>query len=150
LSVLASALRKRGFTFQSASPYFLNKNWQTRKGTPPNDTGGYGAGTGAGTMGAAYNFNLLAHDPGGFAHNSTYAKRLIFDSILWVATGSTTLTPGLTIADIVADTTAIPTYANLVASSDGSLTDFTGANSIAIRNAAIAWLTNGSPVFIRP
>ena len=32
-------------------------------------------------MGAAFNFNLLEHDPGGYAHNRYYAKRLIWDSI---------------------------------------------------------------------
>ena len=143
LDVLASALRKRGFTFQSASPYFNNKNWQTSKngGT----TGGYGPGiAGANTMGAAFNFNLLVHDPGGFAHNSTYAKRLLIDSILWIATGSTTLPPGQTIADIINNTTLVPTYADLVATSDGVPINFTGTASTGIRNAAIAWLTNGT------
>lgn len=33
------------------------------------------------TMGAAFNLNLLAHDPGGYAHNRYYSKRLIWDAI---------------------------------------------------------------------
>lgn len=37
--------------------------------------------TGNERMGAAYNYNLLKHEPGAFVHNSLYAKRLIFDSI---------------------------------------------------------------------
>jgi len=41
------------------------------------------AGTGDKNMGAAYNLNLLAHDPGAYTHNRTYAKRLIWDSIDW-------------------------------------------------------------------
>jgi hypothetical protein len=32
-------------------------------------------------MGAAFNFNLLEHDPGAFTHNRFYVKRLVFDSI---------------------------------------------------------------------
>lgn len=39
------------------------------------------AGTFKDVMGAAFNLNLLAHDPGGYAHNRFYAKRLIWDSI---------------------------------------------------------------------
>ena len=35
-------------------------------------------------MGAAFNYNLLHHDFGAFAHNSLYAKRLIYDSIDWL------------------------------------------------------------------
>ena len=38
---------------------------------------------GAFNMGAAFNMNLAAHDPGGFAHNRFYYKRLIWDSIDW-------------------------------------------------------------------
>lgn len=55
------------------------------------------AGTGQDLMGAAYNYNLLAHEPGAFVHNSLYAKRLIFDSIDWLDNGS--LDGQITIAD---------------------------------------------------
>jgi hypothetical protein len=41
-------------------------------------------GTGQNNMGAAFNFNLLEHDPGAYAHNRMYVKRLIYDSIDWV------------------------------------------------------------------
>ena len=40
-------------------------------------------GTGPNNMGAAFNLNLLIHDPGAYAHNRYYAKRLIWDSIDW-------------------------------------------------------------------
>ncbi|MCE5211027.1 MAG: hypothetical protein LLG40_05695 [Deltaproteobacteria bacterium] len=40
-------------------------------------------GTGEKNMGAAYNLNLLIHDPGAYTHNRLYAKRLIWDSIDW-------------------------------------------------------------------
>lgn len=42
------------------------------------------ADTGKDRMGAAYNYNLLIHEPGAFVHNSLYSKRLIFDSIDWL------------------------------------------------------------------
>ncbi len=38
-------------------------------------------------MGAAFNLNLLLHDPGGYAHNRFYAKRLIWDSIDYIDDG---------------------------------------------------------------
>lgn len=62
------------------------KNWLTGAGaytwngkscTPPVDGA---AGTGEANMGAAFNFNTLFHDYGAFAHNSSYVKRLLYDS----------------------------------------------------------------------
>ncbi len=41
-------------------------------------------GNGKDNMGAAFNLNLLHHDPGGYAHNRFYVKRLIYDSIDWM------------------------------------------------------------------
>lgn len=41
-------------------------------------------GTGPNNMGAAYNYNLLWHEFGAFAHNRLYVKRLIYDSISWL------------------------------------------------------------------
>jgi hypothetical protein len=43
-----------------------------------------GVDTGPNNMGAAFNYNLLYHDFGAFAHNRYYAKRLIYDSISWL------------------------------------------------------------------
>ena len=37
-----------------------------------------------GDLGAAHNYNYLHHEAGAYAHNSKYAKRLIFDSIDWL------------------------------------------------------------------
>ncbi|MDD2897993.1 MAG: cytochrome c3 family protein [Desulfuromonadaceae bacterium] len=39
------------------------------------------------SMGAAYNFYMLYYDPGAFAHNRRYVKRLIFDSMDWLDDG---------------------------------------------------------------
>jgi hypothetical protein len=42
---------------------------------------------GAYTMGATYNYSAVANDPGSYAHNATYAKRLLYDSIDWLDDG---------------------------------------------------------------
>jgi len=44
-------------------------------------------GGGANTMGAFFNASLLQNESGAFAHNSVYAKRLIYDSIDWLNNG---------------------------------------------------------------
>lgn len=41
----------------------------------------YGLDQWKNVMGAAFNLNLVAHDPGATAHNRRYARRLIYDSI---------------------------------------------------------------------
>jgi len=66
------------YAYQDKFPYFPNFfpatiNWEA-----------FGAGTGPNMMGVAYNFNLLAHDYGAFAHNSLYAKRIVYDSLEWL------------------------------------------------------------------
>ncbi|ACH40349.1 lipoprotein cytochrome c [Citrifermentans bemidjiense Bem] len=45
-------------------------------------------GGGANTMGAFFNSGLLQNDPGAFAHNRVYTKRLIYDSIDWLSNGA--------------------------------------------------------------
>lgn len=40
------------------------------------------------TYGAAYNWYMLYYDPGSWAHNPTYAKRLIYDSMDWLDDGT--------------------------------------------------------------
>lgn len=68
LSVLTAALSAKGFVYSSNYPYFVNTNW--------------GAGTaGANSMGAAFNYVLLTHEPAAYAHNPAYAKQLAMDSI---------------------------------------------------------------------
>jgi hypothetical protein len=54
-------------------------------------------GTGKNNMGAAFNFNLLEHDPGAFVHNRMYTKRLIYDSIDWVDDGIMNYSVGATL-----------------------------------------------------
>jgi hypothetical protein len=68
LDVLKAMLAKKGFLYRSDYPHFSNTNWGTGQ-------------AGANVMGAAFNYVLLASDPGAYAHNSQYAKQLVLDSI---------------------------------------------------------------------
>lgn len=60
-------------------------------GTPPQAGYPYfsGAATDQGHGGAMHNWSYLHHEPGGYAHNRAYVKRLIFDSIDWLTDGQT-------------------------------------------------------------
>jgi len=77
LEALKSQLAAKGYTFTPSYPYFANRNWEAA----------FGAGSGPNTMGSAFNYNLLSHDPGAFAHNRFYTKRLIYDSIDYMRNG---------------------------------------------------------------
>ena len=70
------------------------------------DTDTTGAVTGKNNMGAAFNFNLLEHDPGAFAHNRFYAKRLIYDSIDWLDDNNMNYSVGTTLQTICAAASA--------------------------------------------
>jgi hypothetical protein len=70
LQALAGQLAAVGHPFLGGYPYFAQSDW----------TNG-GSYAGKDLMGAAFNFNLLAHDPGAYVHNSIYTRRLIYDSL---------------------------------------------------------------------
>jgi hypothetical protein len=55
-------------------------------------------------MGAAYNFNLLEHDPGAYVHNRMYTKRLIYDSIDWADDNDMNYSVGATLDALVPST----------------------------------------------
>jgi len=57
-------------------------------------------GTGKNNMGAAFNFNLLEHDPGSYVHNRMYVKRLIYDSIDWLDDGIMNYSVGTTLTTL--------------------------------------------------
>ncbi len=69
LEALAAALTSAGTTPISSYPYFS------------------GTSTDQGHGGAMHNYSYLHHEPGAYAHNRYYAKRLIFDSIDWLTSG---------------------------------------------------------------
>lgn len=66
MQLLAQVLTAAGTPPQSGYPYF--------SGTPVNE----------GHSGAMHNYSYLHHEPGAYAHNRYYAKRLIYDSLDWL------------------------------------------------------------------
>jgi hypothetical protein len=78
LEVLNQALIAQGYTFLGRYPYFSSRDW-IPVGQDQTDQQ-----VGKNTMGAAFNYNLAIHEPGGFAHNRFYYKRLLWDSIDWM------------------------------------------------------------------
>ena len=72
LLVLRAQLAAKGFAYTAGS--FEARNW--------------GAGqAGADSMGAAFNYALLATEPGAYAHNPEYARELALDSIDYLDNG---------------------------------------------------------------
>ena len=91
LDALAAALAlKNIYFYKGANPYFFTAPYVVG-GTNTSYTNWAGPYAFAGwkdTMGAAFNLNLLAHDPGGYAHNRMYVKRLIWDSLDFINDGT--------------------------------------------------------------
>jgi len=95
LAGLKSDLAGKGIYFWPAYPYFFKvevteanavtaavtanafKNWDAIY-----------TGKGKDVMGAAFNYNLLEHDPGAYAHNNGYALKLISDSVDFLDNGA--------------------------------------------------------------
>jgi len=82
LTALENMLALRNIDYKGGHPYFseTEADWTTA----------YDGSTtldpiiGRNNMGAAFNWNTLHHEPGAFAHNRYYTKRLIYDSIDWL------------------------------------------------------------------
>jgi len=97
LEALRLALNDQGIFFASSYPYFFNDSNSNGVLDPSeisfsnaftNWGGPYGVANWQETMGAAFNYNLLEHDPGGYAHNRFYIKALIWDSIDFLDDGT--------------------------------------------------------------
>lgn len=80
LEALKTLMAAKGFYYSANYPYW----YSNAAGTTAATSWGATKVTGQQTMGAAFNYNLLKHDPGAYAHNRYYAKRLIYDSIDWM------------------------------------------------------------------
>ncbi len=80
------------YSFTTSNPYFDYANWLIF-----GDTDTTGNSGGKNTMGAAFNFSLLHHEPGAYVHNSRYVKRLIYDSIDWIDDGQMNYSVGSTL-----------------------------------------------------
>jgi len=71
LLALQKVLENKGITYLAdRPPYYYNSS-----------NTAYTTWGSADTLGAAFNLHLLSHEPGAYAHNMVYAKRLIYDSI---------------------------------------------------------------------
>ena len=81
-----------------------------------------------GDLGAAHNYNYLHHEAGAYAHNSKYAKRLIFDSIDWLD-GDLIVDGNSIDGQIVIDATTYPAAAVWFGAPLGS----TGSYTVTIR-----------------
>ena len=89
LEAAKAALAGKGMYFSNNSPYFFTAPYVVG-GTNTKFTnwaGVYGFAGWKDTMGAAFNTNLLVHDPGGYAHNRIYVKRLIWDAVDFIYDG---------------------------------------------------------------
>ena len=80
LEALNVQLAAKGIHFFNAHPYFYNGAGGTG-GAFTNWAGVNGFAEWKNVMGAAFNFNLIEHDPGAVAHNRYYVRRLIYDSL---------------------------------------------------------------------
>jgi hypothetical protein len=84
------------------------KNWLTQAGTgitsaAATDTDTSGNTTGRYNMGAAFNLNLIEHEPGAYVHNRIYAKRLLYDAIDWADDNRMNFSAGATVRDLKID-----------------------------------------------
>jgi len=115
LEELNQALAARGIHFFPAHPYFYQAangqggaftNWESVATALGVGLGVDPTGTGwKNVMGAAFNYNLIEHDPGAFAHNRQYALKLIQDSIDFLADGAVDgLGTSPVVAAVIADT----------------------------------------------
>lgn len=87
LDALETALASKGIHYYAAHPYFYTAPYVVG-GTNTAFTNWVGVNAQwKDVMGAAFNYNLLHHDPGGYAHNRMYSKRLIFDAIDFIDNG---------------------------------------------------------------
>lgn len=87
LDTLAGAMTLKGIYYNAGSyPYFFTDATYVTAFTTW--AAPYGFAFYKDTMGAAFNLNLLGHDPGGYAHNRYYSKGLIWDSIDFIDNGA--------------------------------------------------------------
>lgn len=88
LEALKAALAGAGIHFGESYPYFFKTAGNSSNANALKDWTSVDPGDDwRDAMGAAFNLNLLLHDPGGYAHNRYYVKRLIWDSIDYADNG---------------------------------------------------------------
>lgn len=109
LEGLAAALAAKGIYFGPAYPYFYTAVYNPAGGNTgyTNWAGIYGFASWKDVMGAAFNYNLLRHDPGAFAHNRFYSKRLIWDSVDFIDDGTLNDSTPATLVTVITDATEL-------------------------------------------
>lgn len=95
LDVIKDLLAEKEIYYGSGYPYFFT----TDKAEDQSFGTAFTAWPDKNTLGAAFNLNLLEREPGAFAHNRMYAKRLIYDSIDWLDDGVLNASVEGTVAD---------------------------------------------------
>ncbi|UFS70464.1 hypothetical protein LPW11_21665 [Geomonas sp. RF6] len=90
LNNLKLALAAKGIHYGPVHPFFFTAPYvEGGANTPVTDwAAAYGAANWKHTMGAAYNYNLLWSEKGAYAHNYSYAMKLINDSIDFISDGA--------------------------------------------------------------
>lgn len=87
---LKAGLAAKSIFFSNTNPYFFKTATSTARTNAVTKWAKFSpadSNTGRNTMGAAFNLNMVIHDPGAYAHNRFYTKRLIYDSIDWINNG---------------------------------------------------------------
>lgn len=95
----------------------------------------------ADNMGATFNYDALKNDPGAFAHNDVYTKRLIYDSLAWLTQVDPTVTTVANALDnLAAGTYDARTFVGAASTRINSSTFFTAT----MATNAKAWLGGGT------
>lgn len=87
LQAAKAVMAGKGLHFIEAHPYWYKNTAGGSANAYTNWAGLYGLALWKDVMGAAFNINLLIHDPGGYAHNRYYVKRLLWDSLDFIQNG---------------------------------------------------------------
>lgn len=88
LEAAKAAMAGKGLYFLASYPYWHKDPAGGSANAFTNWAGVYGFAKWKDVMGAAFNVNLLIHDPGGYAHNRYYVKRLLWDSMDLITNGT--------------------------------------------------------------
>ena len=83
LEALQDVLADSGYYFKPSHPYFF-----TDQDVAVRDWTVGVSSNGKNNMGAAFNYNLIYHDPGAHVHNLQYTRKLIYDSIDFMDDGN--------------------------------------------------------------
>jgi len=130
LNVLKAALADKGYQYSKSAPYFSNTNWGSEE-------------AGANLMGAAYNYQMLLSEPGGYAHNPAYVRKLISDSIEATCNGTITGSLDSALANLVGRRAISQQAADRLSSYQSFNTACTGCHDSAGTGSHAAHLKEG-------